>query len=40
MHDMAGNHISIGWGIGVFFWLVIFVGIVIFVKSAFKANDD
>lgn len=41
MNDVV--HISndnISWVIGIFFWVVILIGVVVFVRSAFKAPKE
>ena len=38
MHEAVNNHIDISAFIGVFFWLVIVVGVVVFIRSAFKSG--
>jgi hypothetical protein len=39
MHDIANNHGGITWVIGIFFWVMILVGVVVFVRSAFRGSD-
>jgi len=39
MHDVAHSHGDMTWLIGVFFWVMITIGIVMLVRSAFKGSD-
>ena len=39
MHGAVDNHGGITWLIGVFFWVVITIGIVVFIKSVFKSTS-
>ena len=42
MHDMAVIHggPSMSWMFGVFFWVMIVIGIVVLVKSAFGGGSE
>ena len=39
MHEAVHNQVHISAIIGIFFWLVIVVGVIVFVRSAFKGPD-
>lgn len=39
MHEAVNNQVHISSFIGIFFWLVIVAGIIVFVRSAFKGPD-
>jgi len=40
MHDVAHSHGDMTWLIGIFFWVMILIGIVVFVRSAFKGSGE
>lgn len=39
MHEAVNNHVNISSFIGIFFWVVILVGVVVLIRSAFKGSD-
>jgi len=38
--NQMNNHIDISAFLGLFFWVVLVVGIIVFVRSAFKTDNS
>lgn len=43
MQHMAsgpGNFVDVHWSVGILFWVVILIGVVMFIKSAFGGRKE
>ncbi len=38
MHDVVNNPDGISWVMGILFWVLILIGLVVFLKSAFGGS--